>query len=187
MEGKVKGDTSILTEGIEEVSFDHVLQKINYFITSTTDGVVTKERILTDYKMRYHYTIDNNGTCSKVNLPRMTEMKQPCVPKGSIKIADSYYGGAANPLDVVTYEYPVSNGLSGYLKVTETDCIPVFQTVHGFTGKDGKTRYMRFVGFTNFTAGIKNTAVFNVPHHCPDADILAMKQTPMGRWRSVFH
>ena len=57
------------------------------------------------------------------------------VSAGSEKVASEYLGSAENPLNVDVYKVPnIYKGLTVYMSMTSTGCIPVTEELHGNIG-----------------------------------------------------
>lgn len=178
--GSNRGGKGSLTEGGAAVSFDTDLEKINSNIYVKTGDKVSQFRLLQDYKQKWQYMIDAQKKCKKT---RLTDPFQKfCIPAKSKKVAGVYFGSAtaSGTLDVDSYRIPTIKGYNGYVAVTAKGCIPFGELL--MTG-DETGGEMINISFMNYTQGIRDMHVFDVPPECNNASLVDVFYEPVLRLR----
>lgn len=165
-------------EGLSLISYDQDRLMINSYTeqSSTIDGI-RKYRYLQDFKNKVHYMIDETG-CTKQK--DAAPFPPPCVPAGSVKVTSYYYGGSKSPLYVDVYRTPVVSTEHGFVTVTTNGCVPVAQANYGGNEQSAQ---MRSFSYSNFTVGIRNTTVFDIPAECKHASFLNVKPMHVDHFR----
>lgn len=168
--GSVHSGQGVETEGRTLLSYDRDRQMINAVVDVSQGDKHSKDRYLYDYKNKMQYIIDEQGKCQ--SNPTTTPMETGCVPAGAKKVANYYYGSANLPLNVDVYRLPTKGPENGYMTVAPvgTNCIPVAEVLFA----EGPNPVMINYGFNNFTVGIKNATVFDIPPQCKTAPFMNM-------------
>merc|ERR1719495_154238 len=100
----------------------------------------------------------DNCTVHKTKKP----FRPACVPK-TAKYGGSFYQGiGASAINEDAWLFGFK-GVQGVAAVTRSGCIPIGENIWGsMRGVD----FLSSIGFTNFTAGIKDPSVFKPPATC---------------------
>lgn len=160
--GSVHSGQGVETEGRALLSYDRDRQMINAVVDVHQGDKHRKDRYLYDYKNKKEYIIDEQAKCHTYSIDWPIETG--CIPDGAKKVSNFYFGSANHPLNVDVYRLAAKGPANGYLTVVPTGatCIPVAEVFYD----GGPNAEMMYYGFNNFTEGIKNATVFDIPPQC---------------------
>ncbi|XP_056019937.1 mammalian ependymin-related protein 1-like [Ostrea edulis] len=139
------------------VSYDAINQKVAATQYMDVDGYQIQAKVIMDYRNGVQYSI-NGTTCTRTTLPAFQEN---CIPDGAQE-TEQTLGAGGKSLAVKTYTMMVAN-LSVTAQVTEAGCIPISETIIGYSA--GRNIHL-VTGFSGITPGISNPTVFNPPVMC---------------------
>ncbi|XP_052791315.1 uncharacterized protein LOC128225250 [Mya arenaria] len=155
----------LLTQGYEQVSVDGVNHKIASLSTLTTSsGFNITVQVIQLYDKGIMYTVED-GECKHSALPAWTPR---CVPDDAKLLTKYSLGQGSVHVDVDVYSVTVGPN-TVFLNIASADCTPIYQTAYGSAAG---VSALSMKTYSNFTLGIKDPIVFNVPSICNNATYL---------------
>ncbi|KAK3591059.1 hypothetical protein CHS0354_026073 [Potamilus streckersoni] len=160
MAGSVKDGVPHLTKGFLRYHLNSTLGMVEVEGDVIVDGWHTKIKIIKDFNKNIEYVIVN-GNCFQLTLgPQVPN----CIPDNADLLLNTYFGSGSETMGVKVYRYMVED-IEVYSTVTSSGCIPVDDVATG-TLSHTKAEFIEVVQISNFTVGVEDRSVFNIPSIC---------------------
>ncbi|KAL4240122.1 hypothetical protein ACF0H5_000916 [Mactra antiquata] len=151
------GQLSIMTGNIH-YWFDAVSRRERFNEYIVIDDIPYNIVVIKDYNMTNTKYVITNGHCTKSSL---TKFKEGCIQDSSTELISSSYGLQDSGRDFTIYNNTA--GIVTSFLIATNDCLPMLDVS---IVPRGTTPYMEVVNFYNFTTGIKDPTVFDIPSLC---------------------
>ncbi|XP_055954696.1 ependymin-related protein 2-like [Patella vulgata] len=125
------------------------------------NGTTETARIIEDYVSRKQFFIAN-GSCIVNDLT--STIRQPCITPESIFQGEFKLGFGFTEIDVHVWKHTNPNGSSTKFTVAKDTCVPLIETSYAIDDQGTKTETVYV--YHNFTPGLKNVDVFQIPSYC---------------------
>ncbi|WAQ96769.1 hypothetical protein MAR_029459 [Mya arenaria] len=165
MKATVQGGHFSIMYGNMYYWFDAVRRMETYLEDLTVDGVESRVTVIKDYNVTNTKYVIANDKCRKMSL---TPFKEGCIPDWATKLVDSHFADAATGQRIQIHNTSAGSATS-FLVSSPDGCFPIYDLSAVPTGS---APYMQAVQFYNFTLGIQDPSVFDIPAICQDSSVL---------------
>ncbi|XP_053393169.1 uncharacterized protein LOC123564542 [Mercenaria mercenaria] len=158
MKATVKNGQLLILYGNLHYWFDGVSRREVFIEDLTVDGYNTRVTVLKDYNVTNTKYVISGNHCTQKSL---TPFKEGCIPDWATKLTSSSYGLKNSGMNFSVYNNSAST-VTSFLIASE-DCFPILDISAIPTGS---SPYMQVVMPYNFTLGILDHTVFDIPAIC---------------------
>ncbi|XP_060599162.1 uncharacterized protein LOC132752795 [Ruditapes philippinarum] len=164
MKATVKNGQLSILYGNLHYWFDGISKKELFIEDLTVDGYNTRVTVLKDYNVTNTKYVISGDRCSQKAL---TPFKEGCIPDWATKLVSSNYGSQNSGMNFNVYNNSAGS-VTSFLISTQ-DCFPILDVS---AIPHGASPYMQVVMPYNFTVGISDSSVFDIPAICKQSSLV---------------